>query len=279
MSSVSLLKEIMNKTSLTTEKLAKRANVDEKALDDFLNERTKLDIEDYMKVGKFFNLSLDTLVTGNPTEQDKYTISKLGPSVNEMLENYLDKCKKIIIDAGFEHQLDEFLPKPIYMEKRGVTFVKEFTGGIFYTNDTNTPMYYWYKQDTPIIDMNIILEKDDYDLFEKLRRYPAVFMEKKRAGIGSRKELFSKLNFEDIVNLSDVRFFKEFDLSQGLSSVLYQIKDSNKNYWEIIHVLLEKGAYLEKGNLGESWSARSKDELIDYPATQMLKFIAKENIK
>lgn len=90
MSSVMLLKEIMSKTSLTVEKLAMRANIDEKALTDFLSEKTKLDIEDYMKISQFFNLSLDTLVTGKLTEHDKYTISKLEPSGYEVIEEYLE---------------------------------------------------------------------------------------------------------------------------------------------------------------------------------------------
>src|SRR5690554_1828237 len=114
MSSVMLLKEIMNKTSLTVEKLAMRANIDEKTLTDFLSEKTKLDIEDYMKISQFFNLSLDTLVTGKPTEHDKYTISKLEPSGYEVIDNILEKWKAFIISSGLEDNMDELLPKPIF---------------------------------------------------------------------------------------------------------------------------------------------------------------------
>lgn len=295
MSSVMLLKEIMNKTSLTVEKLATRANIDEKTLTDFLSEKTKLDIEDYMKISQFFNLSLDTLVTGKPTEHDKYTISKLEPSGYEVIEEYLEKCKKIITESGLEKHADKLLPKAQYAEKRGTEYFSGFIGGVF----LNDEPHIWKDAYTPYICIEAVLALDDYDIYTKLKDYPRTFGQlrykltqmndqkglkatepKNRSSSDwTRMNAVPALEFKDIANLTDVRFYHEVNIENKESTVLYSINPNNKSYWKIIDLLLVKGAYLVKGNLGDSWGPRKREEMIDYPATEMLRFIASKNLE
>lgn len=295
MSSVMLLKEIMSKTSLTVEKLAIRANIDLKTLTNFLNEKTKLDIEDYMKISQFFNLSLDTLVTGKPTEHDKYTISKLEPSVYEVIEEYLEKCKKIITEAGLEKHAEKLLPIAQYAEKRGTEYFNGFIGGVF----LNDERHIWKDAYMPYINIEAVLSLDDYDIYTKLKDYPRTFgqlrykltqmNDQKGLKATEPKDLSSNdwtsmnavpaLKFKDIINLTDVRFFHEVNIEKNLTSVLYSINSNNKSYWKIINILLDKGAYLVKGNLDDSWGPRTREEMIDYPATEMLRFIAGKNLE
>lgn len=285
----------MNKTSLTVEKLATRANIDEKALTDFLSEKTKLDIEDYMKISQFFNLSLDTLVTGKPTENDKYTISNLKPSDSEVIEEYLEKCKKIITEAGLEKHMDKLLPKAQYVEIRGAERFNRFIGGVF----LNDKQHFWKGAYTPYISIEAVLALDDYDIYTKLKDYPRTFgqlrykltqmndlkglkaTEQKNLSSNdwTRMEAVPALKFKDITNLTDVRFYHEVNIENEESTVLYSINPNNKSYWKIIDVLLDKGAYLVKGNLGDSWRPRKREEMIDYPATEMLRFIASKNLE
>src|SRR5690554_5068378 len=240
MSSVMLLKEIMNKTSLTVEKLATRANIDEKALTDFLSEKTKLDIEDYMKISQFFNLSLDTLVTGKPTENDKYIIRDLKPSDYEVIEEYLEKCKKIITEAGLEKHADKLLPKAQYAEKRGAEYFSGFIGGVF----LNDKPYIWKGADTPYISIEAVLALDDYDIYTKLKDYTGNFGQ-----LRYKHTQKYELEFKDITNLTDIRFYHEVNIENQKQSVLYSINPNNKSYWKIIDLLLVKGAFLVKGNL------------------------------
>jgi hypothetical protein len=175
--------------------------------------------------------------------------------------------------------------------------LEKFTGGVFLCNKECS--YHWDDIYMPYIDIKTLLDKDDYELYSKLKKYPRTFgqMRYYLTQIGDQKGLKAtepkdrssndwlnvravpSLEFKEINHLSDVRFYQEVDLSRlGLSSLLYEIKDDNSNYWKVIDYLLEQGAYLVKGNLGEFWP-RNKEDQIDYPATQMLRYIAKQNLK
>lgn len=76
MKSEFLIKEIMDKKRLTIQDLSETVNIDKEKLTDFLNGENKLSLEEYGKIGAYFNLSLDTLVTGIPTKQDERKIRK-----------------------------------------------------------------------------------------------------------------------------------------------------------------------------------------------------------
>ncbi len=275
MNSVDLIKEIMQKTSLSVEKLAKRVDIKEKVITDFLNGKSKLEIEEYLKIGKYFNLSLDTLVTGKPTEHDEYTMKKLKPSKHEVIDNIIEKWKSFIISSGLGNYMDQLLPTPIFENTSNGQKFNGFSGGVFQRTEGRT-------LDIKEKDVSLakILKLDNFEIYEAFKKNGATFY--KSGGFYGYQE--SKyLELEDIVNLEDIRFFENFDLKQDgsdyLSNALYIIPDTNKKYWKILDIFLKKGAFLVKGELPDLGRTLTYEEMIDYPATQMLRYITTKNLK
>ncbi len=296
MSSKDLLKELMSKTDLTVEKLSERTGVNGKSLTLFLEKDGKLEIEEYMSLGKYFGLSLETIATGVPVGYDRETVKKIQPSGLEIIEKFISKCEKVIIDAGLKSRIKELVPQAIYQGSGQDRRLIGFQGGVFLCDKEK--YYHWNNVYLPYIDIKALIDLDDYELYSKLKNHPRTFgqMRYYLSQIGDDRGLretepkdrssndwlnvkpIPNLEFKDIFHLSDINFYKEVNVSDS-SSALYEILETNKNYWGIINYLLEQGAYLVKGNLGDYWGDRMKENIIDRPATQMLKYIAKQNLK
>lgn len=265
MNSKEFLRELMAKTDLTIHKLSERTGVSEKAITMFLEKDGKLEIEEYLKIGKYFGISLDGMATGKPTDDDRLVIEHhLKPDQAELDDRFIENCEKLIIKAGLKSRLNELLPeRPKLVEIEGKKYLLGFSGGIFHCGNSNDRL----PNKEPKIDIKKVLGFDDFELYDKIKTFAKV------------DDLVPNLEMSDVIKLTDIRFFDVVNINNKKHSALYEISEDNKNYWKIIDKLLSRGAFLIKGNLQvDAWDSQ-KEKIIDYPATQMLRYIVKQNLK
>lgn len=287
-----LLKELMEKTMLDIEKLSKRTKVKDKSIENFISGKNDFNVKEYQKIAEYFGISLDTLISGKPTDHDAYTISRLEPSGYEVIDSFINACNKVINELGLKKHSSILVPTPKFEPYKDTEKFVGFQGGVFLTKKYN----HWNKIYMPYVDIKKVIELDNFEIFDKFKDYPQTFgqlrnylnniqdsegLKKTEPKDRSSNDWLNvrpvpEIKFSDIIACTDVKFFEYVNISEYKSQALYMIDENHPKYWNIMNILLRKGAYLRmevENNYGESIYVK------DIPVTKSFEILVSNQLK
>lgn len=262
---------------LTQCQLAEQVHLSDKVVSKWENNESKPNLDDTTVLSQFFGVTFDYLITGKTTKQDEDVLSK-QPTKEELIADakadFIKRCNAIIRNNNLYKYKDKIFP-----EKRCNYFLtksipKDYADiGIFH------PLV--KKETEPYevgINLKFLLSFDDYDLFEKIIALDIPFCEK--------NDVLNKrlITAEDIHGLTDVRFYRflahqeilikqilkryydsdkspkysfedyfnmniksyQNNYNKFLNEALEKLERNNPNYWAIVKVLIENGAFVRK---------------------------------
>ncbi len=278
MSTINRIQTILNNTKYTWERLAKEINIDLNRINIIKNGKAEFTNEELIKIINLFGntITLDYLIRGfeYSSEVSRF-INDLKPSFITYVQEYLLKCKEIVNEVGLTKYIDLLIPT--YIENPRDRIVRShrgeylaFSGGVF----LNETIFHYQNILRPYIDFEKLLSLNNYEIYTKLKSYPRtlgqmIFWSKNQQSADyleelisirkkysssdnfSREEAVPPLKIENILQiekLTDINFFIEAikapDWHAG--NALYTINENNPNYWKIVKIYLDNGAYLTK---------------------------------
>jgi len=279
--------QLIEKKRLSVNKAANLIGLKESNLQSLFDGRYVLSTDDLVKISEYFNVSLDYLLKGTMNLSDKETVEALVPDENQYAEDYIALCKLTIQKCGL-HRFEKILvPEPIFYEKKGVSHFVNFQGGVF----LNKTRAQWVDCYVPYLDYDKLISLDNVEIYQKLKDYPRTLGQLKYALrkindleglklLDNRINMYDKtkeepiplLSIDDALKMSDIWFFEY--ISKNLNDqtkpiILYKIKKENPNYWAIMSMLIDNGAYLVRAI--ENNFHGNLVQIEDVPATKMLK--------
>lgn len=245
-------------------------------------------IEDANRICEFFGVTTEYLIKGIISQEDKRTLER-SLSTGEMADDYIKKCNQIIKGAGLQEYKETLLPKKegsVYRknpDNRGgrnaypyeLEYIDSIVGGVFGktrrvgNREVVEPISKSDLRDCePRPNPKSIIAVDNYLIYEKFAQISS--------DVGEYK-----IQRDDIKGKNDIRFYQKF-IEQCmetktqinayrqevlvndvhlLSSVLGDLDPSLPNYWEIVILLIDNGAFIKK--LIEQHSQYSDTACID----------------
>ncbi len=265
------INEILKKTRMSWEKLGLKTGIATKRIQVLKDGREQFTTDELSSICSFFgeSITLDYLIRGiDYSGEIASYIKGLKPSNEQYIEDFLAKCEEVIMETGLMKYKDLLIPKfySNWKEKREINNYKPFQGGIFLFDE-----YFHYQEIyKPYIDLKKLIALDNYEIFSKLKNYPRTNGQmrhllkinkndeglKTLSNFGSSSDFgreidVPKLRANDIFSSNEVtqiEFFEEIINAEDWdpSTALYFIKESNPNYWNIVKLYLNHGAYLTK---------------------------------
>ena len=259
---------------LTQSQLADSVNLSDKVISKWENNESKPNLDDTAALSEFFGVSFNYLISG---KAEKIILSR-KPSEEELIadakQNFIKQCNAVIRNNNLYKYKDKIFPEKrcqYYLMKNIPLDYADI--GIFH------PLV--EKKTEPYgigINLKALLALDDYDLFDKIISLDIPFCDKNDA---LNKRLITA---EDIHGLTDVRFYqflarqdilikqilkRYYDSQKNpkytfedycnmnikgyqekynkfLNDALEKLEKKNPNYWEIVKVLIEAGAFVQK---------------------------------
>ena len=155
---------------------------------------------------------------------------------------------------------------------------------------------HWNKIYMPYVDIKKVIELDNFEIFDKFKDYPQTFgqlrnylnniqdsegLKKTEPKDRSSNDWLNvrpvpEIKFSDIIACTDVKFFEYVNISEYKSQALYMIDENHPKYWNIMNILLRKGAYLRmevENNYGESIYVK------DIPVTKSFEILVSNQLK
>lgn len=262
---------------LTQRQLGEQIHLSDKVISKWEKNESKPNLEDVTALSQFFGVSYDYLISGKATKQDEEVIFK-QPTEEELIDaakkNFIKQCNAIIREKNLYKYKDKIFP-----EKLCENFLNEQVPkncayiGIFHPLIINETEPYAIG-----INMKSLLAFDDYNLFEKIIALNFPFYDKNDVIEFFKTDAL--LSDKDIHGLTDTRFYEflsdqtvlikqsyerlpikerlysfneflnrnsyEYYYKAILSEALEKLERKNPNYWEIVKILIEKGAVLKK---------------------------------
>lgn len=284
----SVLKRIMDLWRVESEYISEMTGYPIDEINDYLINSKDLGSDFYRTLSKHFEISPEAFMTGKLNKKDSIRLIELEPKLDDKAVEYIGKCEKIIKDLGLIKYSNILLPKAT----PNISGTNVFSGGIFRSDE-----YEWLETygPYPYIDLKKLLALDDFAIYEKFKDYPrnfshvlyfleqrgenatAVDLKKKYSASSTFKQI-PPLKFDDIKSTTDLKFFEtaQYD-EKELGYILNQIPLTNKSYWKICKLLLNKGAYISKMiNYTDRQGAIMEKDTV---ATMMLKSLTDYNNK
>lgn len=265
---------------LTQCQLADSVHLSDKVISKWENDESKPNLEDVTTLSQYFGISFDYLISGTITEWDKGILSR-QPSREELITeakaNFIKQCNTIIRKNNLNKYKDKIFPDERCKDFLTADYsnIKKDYGdiGIFH------PLVKKETESYEIaINLKAILAFDDYSLFEKVISLNFPFCDENEVICFFKYDKL--LSDKDIHGLTDTRFysflsdqtilikqsyerisskersfsFEKFMKSNSYkesykkitSEALNRLESNNPNYWEIVKVLIEKGAFVQK---------------------------------
>lgn len=251
---------------LTQEELAKKLNISDKVISKWECGESIPQLEFISQLSNLYNISLEYLINGNPSEKDK-TILNRKPTTGEYADIFLKQCLDIIKDNKLERYKNILLPQK-NIGSAQINYgehVTSLSGGIFKANK------YWEWQNivTPYIDTDKLIKLDNYEIYEKLKHLPTTYGEVRYlAKIKNDEETLKRMpqnhssdfyhdrpiqNYtaKQIQGCKDVKFYINLKSKsdcqdcleeEPLNYALEHLEPTNPNYWEIVEILIKRGA-------------------------------------
>lgn len=262
---------------MTQNQLAEKIHLSDKVISKWENNESKPNLEDVTALSQYFGVTFDYLISGKATKQDDEILSK-QPSKEELIADakadFIKRCNAIIRNNNLYKYKDKIFPEnrcKYYLMKY---IPEEYADiGIFH------PLV--VKETEPYeigINLKALLTFDDYNLFEKVISLNIPFCDKSK--VIRFFDCDNLLSDKDVHGLTDTRFYafladqtvlikqsyerlpiseRKYDFTEFLkmnsyksaykrilSEALDKLERENPNYWEIVKILIEKGAFVQK---------------------------------
>jgi plasmid maintenance system antidote protein VapI len=286
--------QLIEKKRLSVNKAANLIGLKESNLQSLFDGKYVLSTDELVKISEYFNVSLDYLLKGTMNLSDKETVEALVPDENQYAEDYIALCKLTIQKCGLQRFEKILVPEPVFYEKKGVSHFVNFQSGVF----LNKTRAQWVDCYLPYLDYDKLISLDNVEIYQKLKDYPRTLGQLKYALrkindikglklLDNRINMYDKtkeepiplLSIDDALKMSDIWFYEYISKNlndQTKSVILYKIKKENPNYWAIMSMLIDNGAYLVRAIENNVYGNLVQIE--DVPATKMLKKLCSQLI-
>lgn len=264
---------------LTQSEFAQKIFVSDKVVSKWECGESMPSVENIKAISEFFKVSTDYFLTGKASEQDKLILNR-KPTAEELFidakENWIKQCNCIMKNSSLYSYKDRIFPtEEIDNYLASTEFVKFQDVGIFHQIGNLPDMNLGIQLFGLGINLKKLLALNDYDLFIKMvnTNLPLYSYEDTVRNFYKFNEF---LTYDDIAGLTDIRFYellanqeilmKNSLLQKGytieqykkdnsdissyikeiLNEALRKIDKSHPRYWEIVKLLIEKDASIQK---------------------------------
>lgn len=271
--------KLRNLYRLTQQDLSLEIHVSDKVISKWERGESEPSLSDVRLLSDVFKVSIDYIVNGVPSSSDKLILEK-KPTTEELADDFINKCWEIIKSKGLQKYKEMLLPRKSIGDNNlgnsglnkyshaGVLNLNSFkrhnnksfclTGGVFKTDN----LWEWKNVVTPYIDRKKLIALDNFNFYDKLKDLPTSYGEARfLAKQNNRQDILNlmpenhssdfyhdrkikPLSANDIKGATDIMFYKELVKSgqNELNIALNELNENNKNFWEIVKVLISNGA-------------------------------------
>lgn len=287
---------------MTQRQLAEQIHLSDKVISKWENKESKPNLEDVTTLSQYFGVTLDYLISGKPTTQDAQVLFK-QPTQEELIadakEEFIKKCNVIIRNNNLYKYKDKIFPEKRCKDYLMTHIPIDYADiGIFH------PLVIKETEPYEIgINLKALLSFKDYTLFEKIialnlplcDKYTVLdFFKKNRISekdihgftdvrfyaFLSDQEILIKQSYERLILNLDERERERTDAFEDLkinhkewleepykkilNEALEKLERENPNYWKIVKLLIENGAFVQK-MVGAHFESCSHESLqMDY---------------
>ena len=268
---------LRKKFRLTQSRLAENFHFSDKVISKWETNESQPNTEEVAALSQFFGVTSDYLIFGKETDRDKEILSR-QPSEEELTadakSDFIKRCNALIRNNNLNKYKAEIFPDELCKKFLSTDFEYVCIGIFQPLVDKSTQPY------GIGINLKALLTFDDYNLFEKIIALNLPFSDKNKIIRFFKSN--SLLSDKDVHGLTDIRFysfladqtvlikqsyerpplekgqcsFEEFwkqnendyksEYKKILSETLRNLERTMPNYWEIVKILIEKGAVLKK---------------------------------
>lgn len=273
---------------LTQSQLAEKLKISEKVISNWECGATTPSLEDITAIKSYFNVSLNYLVDGTITDDDKIALTP-NVAVAELKVNWIKKCLKFINNANLkkytdiifpQNEREEFLSEDIKYPSP-FSNIAMFSAGVFIPGAIEYDEF-GIPEISIAIHFNKLLALDNYQLYDELTKYKFPIMENNPSvkNAFQKRELFAPICAKDIFGLTDVRFYEKLSNQQEVQNALDDIDKQNPNIWHIIKILIEKGAYIKRlSSVSDPYGNLKNNYTEDWLMTELVYQLALTKIK
>lgn len=270
---------------LTQSQLAEAIHLSDKVISKWENDESKPNLDDVTILSQFFGVTFDYLLLGKTTKQDEVILSK-KPSEEELIadakQDFIKKCNALIRNNNLYKYKDKIFPEKRCQYFLTKYIPKDYADvGIFHPLVEKSTEPYEIG-----VNLKALLAFDDYSLFEKIIALNIPFCDKNEVIDFFNKDLISDKDIHGLTDIRFYSFLSNQDIlikqsyerqvikaqkdnafvefenfeelkrkeeewinsrhKKVLNEALEKLERKHPNYWKIVKILIEGGAFVQK---------------------------------